>query len=312
MKKTILTILLGIMALTANAQFLFRINGGEQEKPSYMLGTIHTLHDTVLDYTPEYTEAEAQCQQFYTEFDISDQGNMDELNRTGQQLMQLPEGKTIFDVLSKEQGEALDARMFKVAHVHLTDSAMKTLLNFQPILFTTMLTVCMTQEAMKHGPKSNSQSALIDVTCILRAKLRGMEMGQLDEALYQDSIAKVQEQMLKNMDVQVDSLMSIVNNYDQRLQTAINEMKVLKQSVTYWCLNDYKSFANMDFWKKSVASNPVLFQKRNEKWLPRMKDAMQKAPTMFVFGAGHLIGKHGVIQLLRDAGYTVEQMKVKQ
>lgn len=42
-----------------------------------------------------------------------------------------------------------------------------------------------------------------------------------------------------------------------------------------------------------------------------MKDAMQKAPTMFVFGAGHLIGEHGVIQLLRGAGYTVEQVKGK-
>lgn len=310
-KKTILTILLGIMALTANAQFLFRISGGGQEKPSYMLGTIHTLHGAVLDYTPEYTEAEAQCQQFYTEFDISDQGNMDELNRTGQQLMLLPEGKTIFDVLSKEQGEALDSRMFEVVHVHLTDSAMKPLLNFQPMLFTVMLTTYMTQEALKYGPKSNSQSAPIDVTCILRAKLRGMEMGQLDEVLYQDSIAKVQEQLMKNMDAQVDSLMSIVNNYDQRLKATIDEMEVLKQSVTYWCLKNYKSFANMDFWKKSLASNPALFQKRNEKWLPRMKDAMQKAPTMFVFGAGHLIGEHGVIQLLRGAGYTVEQVKGK-
>ena len=109
----------------------------------------------------------------------------------------------------------------------------------------------------------------------------------------------------------LSSTTKAIVNYDQRLKATIDEMEVLKQSVTYWCLKNYKSFANMDFWKKSLASNPALFQKRNEKWLPRMKDAMQKAPTMFVFGAGHLIGEHGVIQLLRGAGYTVEQVKGK-
>jgi hypothetical protein len=33
---------------------------------------------------------------------------------------------------------------------------------------------------------------------------------------------------------------------------------------------------------------------------------------MFVFGAGHLIGEQGVIQLLRTAGYEVEQIKINQ
>ena len=30
---------------------------------------------------------------------------------------------------------------------------------------------------------------------------------------------------------------------------------------------------------------------------------------LFVFGAGHLIGINGVLQLLSDAGYKVEQIK---
>ena len=32
---------------------------------------------------------------------------------------------------------------------------------------------------------------------------------------------------------------------------------------------------------------------------------------MFVFGSGHLIDEHGIVQKLCDAGYEVEQMKWK-
>ncbi len=42
-----------------------------------------------------------------------------------------------------------------------------------------------------------------------------------------------------------------------------------------------------------------------------MQSAMLEKPTMFVFGAGHLLGEHGMIQLLRTAGYEVEQIIIK-
>ena len=40
-----------------------------------------------------------------------------------------------------------------------------------------------------------------------------------------------------------------------------------------------------------------------------MQDALPKASIMFEFEAWRLPGEHGIIQLLRNAGYTVEQMK---
>ena len=61
-KQTILTIILAFVALTADAQFLFRISGNGLKEPSYILGTIHTLPASVkLDSIPQYIEAEAKC-----------------------------------------------------------------------------------------------------------------------------------------------------------------------------------------------------------------------------------------------------------
>lgn len=85
MKKTILTTLLVLAAITINAQFLFRINGRGLQKPSYILGSVHTMPGTILDSIPEFLKAEAECQQLYAEYDLSSQQKMDEVKTAGQQ-----------------------------------------------------------------------------------------------------------------------------------------------------------------------------------------------------------------------------------
>ena len=59
-------------------------------------------------------------------------------------------------------------------------------------------------------------------------------------------------------------------------------------------------------------ANDIIFTKRNEKWLPKIKQAMQEAPTLFDFGAGHLVGDDGVLKMLRDAGYEVTLLTKKR
>ncbi|MBB1140326.1 TraB/GumN family protein [Myroides sp. WP-1] len=48
-----------------------------------------------------------------------------------------------------------------------------------------------------------------------------------------------------------------------------------------------------------------LLDDRNEKWIIQMVDQMPEQATLFAVGAGHLAGEKGVIQLLRDQGFTV-------
>ena len=84
--------------------------------------------------------------------------------------------------MSKEQIELVNVRVKEVFGQNLSDQKMLALWNFQPSVFTYFINKRIRSEATKkHGPKSNSKSALIDETCILRAKLQGKEIGQLDE-----------------------------------------------------------------------------------------------------------------------------------
>lgn len=53
----------------------------------------------------------------------------------------------------------------------------------------------------------------------------------------------------------------------------------------------------------------ILLKERNINWIPKIEDIIKSQATFIAVGAGHLPSESGVIQLLRDAGYTVEAIK---
>jgi|GEM_PF-4058109 len=50
-------------------------------------------------------------------------------------------------------------------------------------------------------------------------------------------------------------------------------------------------------------------QERNKAWIPKMLEVFQgDAPSFFFFGAGHLQGKCGIINLLKQKGYELRRI----
>lgn len=309
MKKIILTLTLAVATVCAHAQFLFRISGNNLKEPSYILGSVHILPGSLLDSIPEFLEAEAKCSQLYAEYDVSSQQAMNQAQTAGQQAVTLPDGKTIFDVLNMEQLDKLNYRFQELFQVNITDSLMKSVWNYQPVVFTNTFNLMFTMQEIQKHPELGVTNTPIDMVCINRAKERGLNVGNLDEIQPQDSIAKKRDSMNENLTIQIDSLMAYLNDFDQRKQRIIDEISSAAQSTKQWKTGDYDSFANTDFWTKQVENQQGVFKLRNEKWLPKIEAAMSEMPTMFVFGAGHLIGTNGILQLLCDAGYCVEQIK---
>ena len=309
MKKIIFTSLLFCMtALSINAQFLFRVTKKNLSKPSYILGTIHTMPGSLLDSIPTYLAAEKECTQLYTECDISDKQHMDKVVSTGQDLVTLLDNKTIFDIMKKNQIELLDSRFKETFHINLTDSAVRTIWNYNPMVFISTFSLFFATEEMKKYPELELSGIPIDIECISRAKNRGMSIGQLDLIHHQDSIAKIQETLNSSIESKVDSLMAFLNNFEQYKQKIAEEIKTTAATIYYWKRGDYNSFAKSNFWLSQVESNPALFKQRNDRWVLIISKAIQHHPTLFVFGAAHLIGPNGIIQKIRDMGYVVEQI----
>lgn len=308
MRKIITSLLLALLTVSANAQFLFRISGADkQSAPSYMLGTIHLLPVSLLDSIPAYQEAEAQCRQLFIEYDENDKQAMDSLMCKGANMMQMPEGKTILDLLSREQTEKLKECIKDGFFISVEDSDIVARFNYQPVVFLLMLKMAPLTRVMVKYPELRPQGMMLDKGCAQRAKERNMTMGNLDE-FNLDSIKKAKEELLmQSLDMQADSLILFLNGYELYKKNFAEEMQNLVQAVRDWKAGDYEHFSSSEYWLEQTET--ALFRNRNEKWLPKMLAAMREAPTMFVFGAGHLVGPHGVIQLLRNAGCQVEQVR---
>jgi uncharacterized protein YbaP (TraB family) len=64
---------------------------------------------------------------------------------------------------------------------------------------------------------------------------------------------------------------------------------------------------------RSMAEAPALFNKmvveRNKSWIPRLDSMLQGTDdALVVVGAAHLVGKQGVLEMLKAKGYSIEQL----
>ena len=313
MKKIILSTILGLAAITADAQFLFRISGSGLAEPSYLLGTIHPLSASLLDSIPEYQEAEAQCQQMYIEYLPPENILQDAIGRTSRpgkekQTAKYPDGKNIFDVIDKESAEILKVKFKEILPINLDDPTWKEMWNWSPSVFQDFLL----DPIMREYIKKIQKNIPMDFQLMQKAKARGWQVGGLDgeNLLVQDVIGSL-KQTPQTIEEQADSLMAFLKTYDERKQKLMERAEgrdgYLDKICKYWMTGDYESFATFCL----PETNQPILRDRNKKWLPKILAAMREKPTMFVFGSGHLVGEEGIIAKLREAGYKVEQVKTK-
>jgi len=291
------------------AQFIFRITGNELKEPSYIIGTVHTLDGSLLDSIPEYQEAVAQCRQLYTEKDYVDKQRQVEYNQRAQESLILPDSMTIFEHLGPEKSEVLTNVFSEKFNTNLRDSVTKPLWNYSPSFYVGFIWITlMTKSGMIQTGVKNP----IDKAIIQQAYDRGWTVGELDEIGENGTVLPVE---MPSLEAMTDSLMKFLERYDEILESYKKESETVRKMEEFArsCnFEDFDAFSNniknVEAFSKA---NDIIFTKRNEKWLPKIKQAMQEAPTLFDFGAGHLVGDDGVLKMLRDAGYEVTLLTKK-
>ena len=64
---------------------------------------------------------------------------------------------------------------------------------------------------------------------------------------------------------------------------------------------------------ESVLKNPESAEKmiisRNNNWMKQLQPEMKNTNLLVVVGAGHLVGAKGILNQLKQAGYTVTPVK---
>ena len=302
MKRIVMTMAACVVAaVSINAQLLYKISGNDLEKPSYIIGTHHLANVGFVEKINGVKEALTETEQVYGELKWDAMANPDSL-KAMQERMMLPEGQTLKTILTPEQYKRLDAFMTAKMGAGMSNPMVEAQMGkLTPMALVTQFQVLLF--LMNHMGEFDPSSTF-DQYFQAQAQKNNLPCGGLETMSFQAQVLYGSTPMER----QVEQLMCLIDNEQFNVQMLeemtkafyAQDLDALKKAM------DLKLGTSCDSTPEEEAA---LIDNRNADWLTKMPAIMKQAPTFFAVGAGHLPGEKGVLQLLRNAGYTVEGVK---
>jgi len=217
--------------------------------------------------------------------------NLDSLNSSDAQQMVLatallPGGKTLNETLSPATYQAVQQ---KVEAMGLNMEALKRMKPW----FLSLSLVAMKMQQLGYDADNGVDRHFFDRATKANKEVLGLETAEFQINLMDSLSAKTQE----------ESLLQTLKELDQ-FETEFEEL------VRAWASGQEKQLDNLllQSFKEYPDVYAKLISERNRRWLPVIESHLQGGnKTLVVVGAAHLVGRDGVVELLKRKGYSVEQ-----
>ena len=294
MKKLLGILLFISIALSANAQLLWKVSGNGLTQPSYIIGTHHLAPFSIMDSIAGLQKAMKETQQVYGELKMSEMQSPVTMQKM-QQVMMIANDSTLSTLLSPED--------FATANKFCKENLMVDL-NMAPKLKPAfLLNNVVVMAYVKHIGKFNPQEQL-DTFFQSQAIQNGKKVDGLETAefqfnlLFNGSSLQRQAQLLmctlNHIETEVENLKKLTNAYmNQDLNTML---KISEERKGNQC-------------DALPGEEDTMIYNRNKAWAEKLPAIMKAAPTFVAVGALHLPGEKRLLNLLKRQGYTVEAVK---
>lgn len=277
--------------LEGNKSLLWEISGKDLKTPNYLYGTIHIIpkEDFVTGDVLENKIAESD----YLVMEVPDITNLtallalkDEIkNPDGKQLKEyVSEGKYDTLIYLLEEHKNMDKASFEATYGTMKPFGLYTLI----------------QDIDMSADLESYEKYFMEVAYNNDLDVDGLEtlkdqMDMFCQISYEDIVDQV-----------IDGLSS---SEDEAASASFEQM------VKYYKMQDLDSLENMMFNADEMMMNDkyinMFLYDRNARWIPKMEEMMKTRKCFFAVGAAHLIGEKGVINLLREQGYTLKPISIK-
>jgi uncharacterized protein len=271
-------------AFDANT-LLWRISGKNLAKPSYIFGTMHMICADDIELSDSLKDAIKNSDKVYLELDMDDMWQM----MSAMMHMNMKGDTTLSDLLSPEDYKKVKA-YFKEHSSMIPFSLME---KYKPLLVESMI--------MEQSSACDNM-IVIEKLVMDEAKQNDKEIKGLETFDYQLGIFdKIPYKM------QAQQLVKMVNDADSGKTDDEKEIKVLTEAYRKQEINKMDELTKSD---PGIGEfTDILLYDRNANWSKKLQELMHNNSLVVAVGAGHLPGKKGVLNLLREAGYTVEPVK---
>ncbi|MDZ7879743.1 MAG: TraB/GumN family protein [Saprospiraceae bacterium] len=274
---------------TAQNALLWEITGKGLTKPSYIYGTIHLIPKSDFFLTDATKKALNESQKVMFEINMKDMQNpMLILSIMSKAIM--PRGQKLRDLISKEDYALVKARFEEIG------MPLPMLESIKPMFLSAMVegggspmdtsgkeaTTAYEMEIMKIADKDKKE-------------MGGLETMEFQMGIFDSIPLKTQAEML------VKSIKSVNNGESE-----------FKAMVELYKSQDIEAMAGtMKGGEENELSKyeGILLTSRNKNWIPLIAKNSAGKSTFYAVGAGHLGGEMGVVNLLRQEGFTLKPLK---
>lgn len=292
MKKILGILTLLCLAVGVNAQLLWKISGNGLTENSYLMGTHHLAPISIKDSIQGMQTAFDQTQQVYGELKMSEMQDPNASAALMQKYMTTETDTTFKSLFTDEEYEkinqcAKENLMFDVG----------MLPKVKPVFLTNNLIVVL---YMKHIGGFNPQEQL-DTYFQTQATEKGKKAEGLETMDFQLDLLYNGSSLKR----QAETLICFINNIDENLELA----KELTEAYMAQDLKTLEKISDSELCGMSQQEEEAMIDNRNKKWAKMLPEIMNAAPTFVAVGVLHLPGENGLLNLLKQQGYTVEPVK---
>jgi uncharacterized protein YbaP (TraB family) len=285
LKNVLTTIMLVMFVFQAFAyekeekSLLWKISGNGLKESSYLFGTIHMICKDQFYMDERIEKALASSKVLAMELNMADPNLMAEM----QQLSVNPGFANIKGEFSAEQAAALDK--------FLTDSygaGLDQLGVLKPMVLSSMVLIKM----LPCTEQSSYEMFFTEKAKSQEKPVKGLETVAFQMGIFDEIPKKLQIDELGKMVTDPEGMEEFDKLVGAYLEQDIDKL--------FGLIAENEMFQDY---------GDLLLENRNKNWIPKIEEMVKTQSTFIAVGSGHLGSETGVIQLLRDAGYTVEAVK---
>lgn len=313
---------------------LWKISGHGLTKTSYLFGTYHDIGGMrILDSIKTFDSIFSSTNLLVCEFQLSglskllEPRNSNKSNTQKSLLKPWPVADSTYDnLLTAKQKYILDScvnsndilKLLKKANLNMRPIQLQGFIKFT---FKDSLKKIEDRDFLQKNGLINE--IMLDINLQDLAKGRNMKIVALDSIDKYQKIKDSIESLIYQISYkkEVDILMQYIENHYKidSLEQDLKEKHLsayLKQDINYfmnWNTQQLKELKVINSEHLSLPGiknyleewNTLIIDDRNNHWMKRIPNLLEKSSCFIAVGAGHLIGEKGLINQLRKLNYTV-------
>ncbi|RZS97299.1 TraB/GumN family protein [Cecembia calidifontis] len=258
---------------------LWKISGNGLEKESYLFGTIHLICEDQFKMDERILKALSKSKKIALEIDLTDPNVMMDMQR----LSVNKDFANIKDEFDPEHQIAVDAFLKESFGVGLEQMGI-----MKPFVISSMImTKMMPCEQISGYEMFFIQKAQEEKIPVVGLETVASQIGIFDQIPIKE---------------QLDDIGKLVTNNEGMEELTAMVKAYLEEDIEQL----YQMIASSELFKEYKG---IFLDDRNKSWIPIIEDLVKEQPTFIAVGSGHLASETGVIQLLRNTGYTIEPIK---